>query len=109
MLNEEVIKKDAHKMFVYFSQLMDRYVFDANNKFVGKIYDIVLKPSEVYPQSWLLVIRKGFINRLYAVVPWSEIVDIDAKDARLKIDASKIEFSEKRNNKGELTLRRDIL
>jgi sporulation protein YlmC with PRC-barrel domain len=103
------IKRDLAKMFIYFSQLMDRIVVDKNGEFVGKIYDIVVKPTEVYPQSSHLIIRRGFPNRKYTLIPWSEIFEIDAKEAWLKIEKDKLVFAEKHNNKEELTLRRDIL
>lgn len=102
-------KKEAAQMFIFFSQLMDNRVIDKDRQVVGQIYDIVVKPSEIYPQSSFLVIRKGFPNRKYATIPWSDIFEIDNKEARLKIEKKQIIFSETRNNKEELTLRRDIL
>jgi len=103
------IKADAAKMFIYFSQLMDKPVFDKNGQQAGEIYDIVVRPSEVYPQAYALIIRKRFPNRVYALVLWSDIQGINEKEARLKIEKSKLSFLEKHNNKEELTLRRDIL
>ena len=109
MLNQSQIKTDAAKMFVYFSQLMNRQVIDVNGNPAGKIYDIVVKPAEAYPQSCALIIRKGFPNRKYAVIAWPEVSEINDKEAVLKIEKSKISFQEKHDNKEELTLRRDIL
>jgi len=96
-------------MFIYFSRLMGSDVIDKDGKSVGEIYDIVVRPTEVYPQSSLLIIRKGFLNRKYAVIKWEDIFEIEEKEAKLKIEKSKIIFSEKHNNKEEMTLRRDIL
>jgi CBS domain-containing protein/sporulation protein YlmC with PRC-barrel domain len=109
MFNQSQIKSDAAKMFVYFSQLMNRTVIDKNSGWVGEIYDIVVKPAEVYPQSSSLIIRKGFPNRKYAVIDWSSIVQINNRGAVLNIEKAKIVFQEKHDNKEELTLRRDIL
>lgn len=97
------------KVFIYFSQLMDKIVFDNNGNFAGKLYDIIVRPTEVYPQSSHLIIRKGIINRKYAVIGCSDILEFDDKEIIVKIDKSKIVFREKHNNKEELTLRRDIL
>ncbi len=108
-IKPEIIKKDAAKMFIYFSQLMDKPVIDKDRNPVGEIYDIVVKPSQVYPQSALLIIRRGFPNRQYAVIKWSDIFEIDDKETWLKIEKNKIIFAESHNNKEELTLRRDIL
>lgn len=99
----------ANRMFIYFSRLMDKDVLDKDGRLVGEIYDIVVKPTEVYPQSYLLIIRKGFPNRKYAVVKWADILNIDADGAELKINNSEISFSQIHNNKEELTLRRDIM
>jgi sporulation protein YlmC with PRC-barrel domain len=66
-------KELAKKVFIYFSQLMDRNVTDQNGALLGELYDIIVKPSEVYPQSDSLIIRKGFPNRKYALV--ENIVD----------------------------------
>jgi len=82
---------------------------DKNSEWAGEIYDIVVKPSEVYPQSSSLIIRKGFPNRKYAVIEWSSVSQINNKEAVLNIDKAKIVFQEKHDNREELTLRRDIL
>jgi len=96
-------------MFVYFSQLMNRPVMDKNSEWTGEIYDIVVKPTEVYPQSSSLIIRKGFPNRKYAVIDWPSIAQVNNKEVVLNIEKAKIVFQEKHDNKEELTLRRDIL
>jgi sporulation protein YlmC with PRC-barrel domain len=96
-------------MFIYFSQLMNKPVFDKNRAWVGEVYDIAVKPTEVYPQSSSLIIRRGFPNRKYAVISWADILEIDNKEACLTIEKSKINFTEMHNNKEEMTLRRDIL
>jgi len=103
------VKLNTEQMFIYLSHIMDTAVVDKNEQFIARVYDIVVKPTEVYPQSHSLIIRRGFINRKYAVVAWSDVLKLDDKEIRLKIDKSKISFSEKHNNKEELTLRRDIL
>ncbi len=107
--NLNLTKESAKNIFIFFSRLMDKTVVDKEDVFIGTLYDIIVKPSEVYPQSSHLVIRKGFFNREYAVVEWQDILEIDDKKITLKIIQSKIVFREKQNNKEELTLRRDIL
>jgi magnesium transporter len=97
------------RVFVYFSQLMDKPVLDKNDKFFGKLYDIVVQPTAVYPQSSHLIVSKGFFIRKYAVIEWKDIFEIEDRCVKLNMDKSKIIFKEKHNNKEELTLRRDIL
>ncbi|TRZ93967.1 CBS domain-containing protein [bacterium] len=110
MNNQPEVKKNTpSKMFVYFSQLLDRPVVDQDKEEVGRVYDIVVKPSEIYPQSVSLIISKGFTNRKYAVIFWPDILEVDAKELILKVAKSAINFKEKHDNREELTLRRDIL
>jgi magnesium transporter len=109
MFNNGDAKKEASKMFVYFSRLMDRPVLDKNREEVGHLYDIVVKPSEVYPQSSTLIIRKGFPKKKYAVVNWSDIAKIDEKEVTLNIERARLTFSKKHESREDLTLRRDIL
>lgn len=103
------LKERTNEMFVYFSELMDKPVIDKNGELIGELYDIIVKPSAVYPQSSHLIVRKGFPNRKYGVVDWLDVKGIDSKELTLSIEQSKIVFKEKHNNKEELTLRRDIL
>ncbi len=105
----EITYEKTKQMFIYFSQLIDKPVFDKNGEWAGKLYDIIVQPSEVYPQSSHLIIRKSFPNRKYAVIKWTDIQEIDNKDIRIRLDKSEIPFEEIHNNKEELTLRRDIL
>jgi len=107
--NLDLDKQQAKRVFIYFSQFMGRLVFDNNKRTAGQVYDVIVKPGAIYPESAGLIIRKGFINRKYAVINWEDILEIDDKEVVLKIDNSKIVFHEKHNNKEELTLRRDIL
>jgi len=105
----DIAQEKAKQMFIYFSQLMDKPILDKNGEGVGKLYDIIVQSTEVYPQSSHLIIRTGFPNRKYAVTKWSDILEIDTKEARIKLDKSEIHFEETHDNKTELTLRRDIL
>ena len=105
----DLSREQAKRMFVYFSRLMDRKVLNINKEIVGELYDIVVRPSEVYPQSSNLIIRKGFLKRQYAIVDWTDIAAMNDNEIILKIDTSKIKFTKKTNNKEDLALRRDIL
>jgi magnesium transporter len=107
--NIQSINKDTQKIFIYLSGLLEKPVFDKNGNWVAKVYDIAVKPTQVYPASSALIIRKGFPNRRYAVIPWQDVLVIDYKEARINIEADKLVFFEKHDNKEEFTLRRDIL
>jgi len=110
ILNQSTnINISAAKMFIFFSQLMDKPVLDREGKIVGEIYDLAVKSSQVYPLSDALIIRKGFPNRRYALINWPDIEKIDQEGAQLKIEGVKINFSQIHDEKKEFTLRRDIL
>ena len=103
------INVSATKMFIFFSQLMDKPVLDKTGKIIGEIYDLTVKSSQVYPLSDALIIRKGFPNRKYAMVNWADIEKIDKEGAQLKIEKSVLSFRQIHDEKKEFTLRRDIL
>jgi hypothetical protein len=88
---------------------MDKPVLDKNGNLAGEVYDVVVKPSQVYPISDALIIRKGFPNRKYAIVNWKDVEKLGAQGATLKIEKSNLVFAETHDEKKELTLRRDIL
>ena len=102
------IKKVQH-MFIYFSKIIDKEVVDKADEFVGKLYDIVLKPTEVYPMSSRLIIKKGFLNPRYASLGWEHIAECEEGYIKLKVDKSAVKYAPFSNNKEEFTLRRDIL
>ncbi|MHB8154741.1 MAG: magnesium transporter MgtE N-terminal domain-containing protein [Candidatus Omnitrophota bacterium] len=103
------INISATKMFIFFSQLIDKPVLDKEGKIVGEIYDLAVKSSQVYPLSDALIIRKGFPNRKYALINWLDIERIDKEGAQLKIENSALNFRQIHDEKKEFTLRRDIL
>ena len=100
---------NATKMFIFFSELMDRPVLDKEGRRIGEVYDLVVKPSQVYPVSDGLIIRKGFPNRKYALINWQDIERIDKEGCTLKTQGSALNYIEVHDDKKELTLRRDIL
>ncbi|MDI6758366.1 MAG: CBS domain-containing protein [Candidatus Omnitrophota bacterium] len=82
---------------------------DKNGEVNAKIYDFIIKPLEAYPQAQGLIIRRGFPNRKYTVVPFADIEALNEKEARLKVEFAKLKFEENHDDRQELTLRRDIL
>jgi CBS domain-containing protein/sporulation protein YlmC with PRC-barrel domain len=97
------------KMFVYFSQLIDIEVIDKEEKYIGKLYDIVVGEAQIYPKAIQLIITNGVFRRRYAVVPWVQIAEITHKSIQINLPLSDIKFNIPVNNKEELALRRDVL
>lgn len=105
--NFEEVKSKAAAMFLNFSSLLGKDVLDSGRKFVGKLWDISAKTSEVYPKSDELVTVKGFFKRYYASVPFSKVSEIDG-EVILNVKSDELQFSSAPKDY-EFLLRRDIL
>jgi CBS domain-containing protein/sporulation protein YlmC with PRC-barrel domain len=97
----------AAAMFIHFSGILENDVVDSAGRFAGKVWDVSLKGGEVYPKVGDLIISKGFFRRLYASIPWTDVLDI-GDVVRLKIGADKIKFGLSIKDY-ELLIKRDIL
>ncbi|MDP3791690.1 MAG: CBS domain-containing protein [Candidatus Omnitrophota bacterium] len=101
------IKAKAAAMFVGFSEILEKDVLDADRKFIGKVWDVSAKMSDVYPKSDELIVRKGFINRAYACVPFLSVLEVD-EEIVLNLKSGDIKF-EREPKSYEFLLKRDIL
>jgi len=102
-------KPTPNPVFTYFSAFMDQEVLDTRGERIGRLYDIIVKVAQIYPQSTSLIVRKGFPNHKYALVPWQNVSQLNPREIILNIEKSSLVFAEKHDNKDELSLRRDIL
>jgi magnesium transporter len=101
------IKAKADAMFINFSNILKKDVHDIDGNPLGDLWDISAKIGEVYPKSDELIISQGLLNRLYASVPWTSVVNIENDIIiNLKKDAVKFERAPKDY---EFLLKRDIL
>ena len=95
-------------MFVFFSLLLNKKVFDGNDKRVGVVYDISFQLSEQFPRALSLIISNGsLLNRKYADVSWEYVEGVN-KVAKITIPAEKLLFTANHGTY-EFTLRRDLL
>jgi magnesium transporter len=108
-ITPDLNKPTPNPVFTYFSGLLNRDVIDSRYEQVGGLYDIIVKVGQIYPQSAGLIVRKGFPNRKYALISWSDVAELNPKEIKLKISKSQVVFAEKHDNKDELSLRRDVL
>lgn len=95
-------------IFTFFSKIMDREVVDNSGNLVGKVFDVLAETSEIYPKAVELIIKRGFLNRRYAYVPWSFVAEIDGY-VRLKKDGQSLKFLKLKEPGAEISLRHDIL
>jgi magnesium transporter len=105
----ETLKNTPNPVFIYFSELLNYEVIDAQERLVGRMYDVVVQIGQVYPRSSKLIFRRGFINHQYAVIPWEDVTGISEGFIRIKTPPEAIRFHEQHEYKDEFSLRRDVL
>ncbi|MGE5308233.1 MAG: magnesium transporter MgtE N-terminal domain-containing protein [Deltaproteobacteria bacterium] len=98
-----------HPVFTYFSNILECEVIDPQGETAGTVYDIIVQMGTVYPRSSGLIIRKGFINHRYALIPWEEVVELGSRFIKIKTASARIVFSETHQYKDEFSLRKDVL
>lgn len=103
----EEAKARAEAMFLHFSDILEKDVRDSEGRFVGNVWDIAVKMGEIYPKADELVVKKGLANRLYAVIPWNDILNID-DDIILNVRLADIKFKPAVKD-FEFLLKRDIM
>lgn len=60
-------------MFVFFTELILRGVYDRHHRWVGRPYDFCVRPQEAYPQCTGLIIARHRLRGGYAYVPWDQV------------------------------------
>lgn len=107
---DDALLSKAAAMFINFSGILSKDVLDSDGKFIGRLWDISLKLSDVYPKSDELVIRKsaGYFKFLYAVVPWSSVAAVEEDGIALNTKNTDIKF-EGSIKDFEFLLKRDVL
>lgn len=101
------IKAKADAMFTNFSEILEKDVLDIDRKFLGKIWDISARLSEVYPKSDELIIKRGFLKREYASIPFSTVSDI-GEEIEINLKSSDIKFGSE-PKEYDFLFKRDIL
>ena len=83
-------------------------VLDHQGQWVGYLQDIAMNPQgDIYPKATHLIIKRGSINKEYALVAWDNVAYIET-DVRLKLSDNQIVF-QKEVIRCEFSLKRDIL
>lgn len=96
-------------MFVYFSKLLNEPVMDRERELVGKLCEIVVTPTEVYPRAWAMIIRQSAFKKRYAIVQWNNVLERDNRGIYLNCLKKSLAFEAEPNYQDKLALRRDIL
>ncbi len=103
------MRNSNRHVFIFFSQFLKKEIVDKNNKFIGKLYDVTLQPTEVYPKLSDIIISQGFVKKRFATVSWSKVIDFDGEDIRLDVDSESLEFTQEKESVNSISLCRDIL
>jgi magnesium transporter len=98
-------------MFVHYSQLAGMPVLDRDGQTAGRLYDIILHPTKVYPVSGVLILRRPGVRRGLARVDWPLVdeIDFDEREIRLSVPGAEIRFAREAVRQEEFSMRRDIL
>jgi len=96
-------------MFVCFSKLLNEPVMDKNRELLGKLYEIITVPTEVYPKLWAMVVSRGIFKKRYTTIPWDNVLERDKKGIYLKCGKKSLSFQDTIDYQDKLALRRDIL
>ena len=84
-------------------------VVDREDKFIGKLYDIVVGQVDIYPKAIFLIISKGGLRRRYAIVPWGLVNERTRNSLQIDLSLKEIHFDLLLDNRDKLTLKRDML
>ncbi len=101
------MEKDALKMFVFFSEILNRRVIDSDGKTFGKVVDLRAKLGELFPRVVSVRIRQKEPKKLLAF-SWQSVESINGNVIKLKKNAEgqRIHLEVK---EGEILLRNEIL
>jgi CBS domain-containing protein/sporulation protein YlmC with PRC-barrel domain len=101
------VKAKAQAMFINFSDILKKDIHDIDGSLLGDVWDISARLGEIYPKSDELIISQGLLNKLYAFVPWTSVVNIE-RDIIINLKKNSVKF-EKAPKDYEFLLKRDIL
>ncbi len=96
-------------MFVCFSKLLNEPVMDKDRELLGKLYEIITVPTEIYPKLWAMVVVRGIFKKRYATILWDNVMERDKKGIHLKCKKRSLNFQDTIDYQDKLALRRDIL
>src|SRR3989338_5237308 len=103
----EADKAKAAAMFINFSEMLKKDVYDADGIFLGGVWDVSVKFGEVYPRLDELIIKKGLLKLRYAAVQWPRITAFE-DDIILDIKSDALLFAPA-PKEYEFILLRDVL
>ncbi len=104
---EKALLEPGLKMFIYFSQLLDRSVFDSEGRSAGRLHDLKVHLGEPFPKMCSLVIKPKLKRRLREA-SWDEVDSLTGNRIRLRPGAAD-RFHPLQVGAQELLLREELL
>jgi magnesium transporter len=104
---EKALLEPGLKMFIYFSQLLDRAVLSAEGRSLGRMRDLKVRLGETFPRMSSVVIKPRFRRKLLEV-PWEEVDTLSGNRIRLRPGAPD-RFRPFQVGPQELMLREELL
>ena len=104
--------EETLKMFIFFSDLLNRKVIDSKGKIIGKVIDLRVALGELFPPVVSIRIRSKW-KKKFAFLPWEAVESINGRVIRLKPEAENrmvekpTELHNQTKAKGEEILLRD--
>ncbi len=102
---------EAADAFVCFSRLLGSRAVDNAGGDAGRVFDLLVTPGRVYPESSALVVGRGALRQRKAVVEWADVASFDGRlrEVRLAVGPDSLASAPGRDARGRLSLRRDVL
>jgi len=95
------------KMFLFFSELLNRSVIDSQRKSIGKVVDLKVKLGELFPKVITLRIKpRG--KKSPSALDWSEVQSLNGNMVSLKPNAEE-KLKPLELNEGEILLKEEVL
>ena len=88
---------------LYLSAVLDNTIINEQGQQMGKLWDLVMTPGEVFPQVSHILVKS---HKTVQAIPWKDIVLFNRFVISVTTNAEPITFS---TQEGEILVRRDIL
>lgn len=101
------MEKNALKMFVFLSEILNRRVINSEGKIIGKVVDLRAKLGELFPRVVSVRVRQKEPKKLSAF-SWQSVESINGNVIRLKQDAE-TQSTDLEIKEGEILLKEEVL
>jgi CBS domain-containing protein/sporulation protein YlmC with PRC-barrel domain len=106
------VQQEALKMFVFFSDILNRRVIDSEGKIIGKVVDLRVKLGEIFPAVVSVRVRQKRGEK-FVLFPWDAVESINGRVISLKPGAENqtmgktLDSTDPSKTKGEEILLKD--